>query len=57
MRSFSLRMFLTVCALCNFVQGKRGLSLDSLDKLAECLALRIVAEGEAPHKRTSYKGR
>ncbi len=30
--------------LCRFVQGQVGLSMDTLDKLAECIGLRIVAD-------------
>ncbi len=33
-------------SLCRFVQGKVGLSMDSLDKLGDCLGLHIVAEGQ-----------
>lgn len=37
-------------ALCRFIQGK-GLSMESLDKLADCLGLHIVAEGESEKGR------
>jgi len=36
-------------ALCRFMQGKVGLTTDTLDKLAECIGLRIVAD--KPHKK------
>jgi ribosome-binding protein aMBF1 (putative translation factor) len=30
--------------LCRFAQGKTGITTDTLDKLAECIGLRIVAD-------------
>jgi hypothetical protein len=30
--------------LCRFVQGQVGLSMDTLDTLAECLGLHVVSE-------------
>lgn len=30
-------------SLCRFVQGRVGLSLDALDRLAECIGLHVVA--------------
>jgi hypothetical protein len=30
--------------LCRFVQGQVGLSMDSLDKLAECIGLHVQSE-------------
>ena len=36
--------------LCRFVQGRHGLSMETLDRIAECLGLRLVAEGK-PKKR------
>ena len=39
--------------LCRFVQGRHGLLLDSLDRVAECIGLRVVIE-DTPKKR---KGR
>lgn len=38
-------------ALCHFVAGRRGLSMDSLDKLADCIGLRVVAKGEHGKKK------
>lgn len=37
-------------SLCRFVQGKVGLSMDSLDRLADCLGLHIVVDSEANEK-------
>ncbi len=34
-------------SLCKFVQGERGLGLESIDKLAELLGLHIVADPES----------
>ena len=31
-------------ALCRFVQGRVGLSLDNLDKLAKCIDLHVVSK-------------
>ena len=39
--------------LCRFVQGQVGLSMDTLDKLAECIGLHVLWEQE-PRKQ---KGR
>ncbi len=43
-------------SLCRFIQGQVGLSLDSLDRLAECIGLRIVVDGPKAKPRTK-KGR
>ncbi len=40
-------------ALCRFVQGQVGLSMDNLDKLAECIGLHVHTE----HKPRAKKGR
>ena len=37
-------------ALCHFVAGRRGLSMDSLDKLADCIGLRVATEDQ-PRKK------
>ena len=37
--------------LCRFVQGRHGLLLDTLDRVAECIGMRIVLEGEHPKKK------
>lgn len=39
-------------ALCRFVHGQVGLQLDSLDRLADCIGLRVVVEGENKPKRS-----
>lgn len=44
-------------ALCRFVQGQVGLSMDSLDRLAECIGLQVVMVGKTPTKRKTKKGR
>ena len=31
-------------ALCRFVQGQVGLTMENLDKLAECIGLHVTAE-------------
>jgi len=36
--------------LCRFVQGKHGLLMDSLDRVAECIGLRVVL-AKKPTKR------
>lgn len=36
-------------ALCRFIQGK-GLSMESLDRLADCLGLHVVLESESNEK-------
>jgi len=41
-------------ALCRFVQGQVGLTLDSLDKLAECIGLHVTTIAAKPR---SKKGR
>jgi hypothetical protein len=40
--------------LCRFVQGQVGLSMDTLDKLAECIGLHVISE--QPQSKTR-KGR
>ena len=37
-------------ALSRFVHGERGLSVENLDLVAECIGLRVVVEGK-PKKR------
>ena len=37
--------------LARFVNQGAGLSMDSVDKLCECLGLRLVVEGKAPRKK------
>ncbi len=39
-------------ALCRFAQGKMGLTIDTLDKLAECIGLHVLSE----HKPRAKKG-
>jgi DNA transposition AAA+ family ATPase len=41
-------------SLCKFMQGERGLGMDSIDKLADLLGLHIVAD--AKPTRTKEKG-
>lgn len=36
--------------LCKFVQGERGISTESWDKLGECLGLRLVADDPTPKR-------
>ena len=43
--------------LSRFVNQGAGLSMDSVDKLCECLGLRLVEEGDPARKRTAKKGR
>ena len=38
-------------ALCRFVQGQVGLSMDNLDKLAECIGLHVVTEQDPRAKK------
>jgi len=37
--------------LCRFVQGQVGLSMDSLDKLAECIGLHVATEQKPRAKK------
>ena len=37
--------------LCRFVQGQVGLSMDSLDKLAECIGLHVVSKQKTRVKK------
>ena len=37
--------------LSRFVNQGAGLSMDSINKLCECLGLRLVAEGRRKHKK------
>ena len=37
--------------LCRFVQGQSGLSMDSLDALAECIGLHVVSKQETRVKK------
>jgi len=37
--------------LCKFLQGRRGISLKSLDALGKCLNLRLMAEDEPTPKK------
>ncbi len=37
--------------LCRFVQGQVGLSMDTLDKLAECIGLHVATEQETRVKK------
>jgi len=48
---------LTEAGLSRFVNHVAGLSLDSIDKIGECLGLRIVAESKPEQKRSAKKGR
>ena len=34
--------------LCRFVQGKGGLSIDGLDRIADCLGLNLTTDRPAP---------
>ncbi len=38
-------------ALCRFVQGQVGLSMDNLDKLAECIGLHVISEQKPRAKK------
>ena len=42
--------------LSKFVRGQRGLSMDTVDVLCECLGLRLVGENELKPKRTRKRG-
>lgn len=43
--------------LCRFVNNAGvGLSLDAVDKLVDCLGLRLVAEGDTWSRRSRKKG-
>lgn len=42
--------------LSRFVNQGAGLSMESVDKLCECLGLRLVAEGQRAPKRPTKKG-
>jgi transcriptional regulator with XRE-family HTH domain len=33
--------------LCRFVKGRHGLSLDTLDRVAECIGMEIIVRDEA----------
>jgi transcriptional regulator with XRE-family HTH domain len=37
--------------LCRFVQGRHGLLLESLDRVAECIGLRVVLEKQPTTKK------
>ncbi len=37
--------------LCRFVQGQVGLSMDSLDKLAECIGLHVISDRKPSAKK------
>ena len=37
--------------LCRFVQGQAGLSMDSLDALAECIGLHVVSKKKTRAKK------
>ena len=41
-------------SLCRFVSGERGLSVENLDLVAECIGLRVVVEGK-PKKRKAKR--
>lgn len=38
-------------ALCRFVQGQVGLSMENLDKLAECIGLHVLTENQPQSKK------
>jgi transcriptional regulator with XRE-family HTH domain len=38
-------------ALCRFVQGQVGLSMENLDKLAECIGLHVFSERKPSPKK------
>lgn len=38
-------------SLCKFMQGERGLGLDSIDKLADLLGLHVVSESGQREKK------
>ena len=42
--------------LCRFIHSKVGLSMESVDKLCECLGLRLVADEKPPRTRSTRKG-
>ena len=37
--------------LCRFVKGRHGLLLDSIDRIAECIGMRVVLEGDPKTKK------
>ena len=37
--------------LCRFVQGRHGLLMETLDRVAECIGLRVVLEGKSARKK------
>jgi hypothetical protein len=39
--------------LCRFIQGQSGLSMDSLDALAECIGLHVVSNQKTRVKKGS----
>ena len=39
--------------LCRFVQGQVGLSMDTLDKLAECIGLHVFSRAKAQAQKGS----
>jgi hypothetical protein len=41
--------------LSRFVHGERGMSLESLDAVGQCLGLRIVADGPKPKPTKSQR--
>jgi hypothetical protein len=42
---------IAAAVLCRFVQRQRGLSMDTLDTLAECLGLHVVSERKPRAKK------
>ncbi len=42
--------------LSRFINQGAGLSMDSIEKLCECLGLRLVAEADTDRKRSMKKG-
>jgi hypothetical protein len=44
-------------ALCRFVSGERGLSLDSLDLLADFLGLHVTTRQDQPTERQDQRGK
>jgi len=37
--------------LCRFAKGRHGLSLDTIDRVAACIGLRVVMESESERKK------
>ena len=52
-RQIARETLLDDATLCRFMQGKGGLSIDGLDRIADCLGLNLTTEDKPPNVRKS----